>query len=95
MSQFYYLIRSKLDGKYLAAQIPNQENETGTSYLLLFREDFEALSYLNSHASELASRFSVESIATNQLKSLLQRWGFHGVGLVEDPLLPRIQFSSF
>jgi hypothetical protein len=60
--------------------------------LLLFGENFDALSYLNTHAAELASRFSVESIPGTQVKSLLKRWGFSGVGIVTDPLLPNVEF---
>jgi hypothetical protein len=88
LSQVYYLVRSKADGSYLAAR-PNSE---GLGYLLLFREHFDALSYLNTHAGELASRFSVESLPGTQLGSLLKRWGFSGVGIVNDPLIPNIEF---
>lgn len=42
-SEVYYLVRSKADGRYLAA-LPNRE---ALGYLLLFRENFDALSYLN------------------------------------------------
>jgi hypothetical protein len=84
----YYLIRSKSDGRYLTAR-PNAE-ESG--YLLLFGESFDALSYLNTHAAEVANRFAVESISRTQVRSLLQRWGFIGVGLVTDPLLPKVDF---
>lgn len=89
-SQVYYLIRSKTDGKYLAAR----PNEDETSYLLLFREDFDALSYLNTHASDLANRLGVESLASSQLGVILKRWGFKGVGIVSDPLLPKIEFLN-
>ncbi|MBD2609656.1 hypothetical protein H6G81_35535 [Scytonema hofmannii FACHB-248] len=88
LSEVYYLIRSKSDGSYLTAR-PNSQ---GTGYLLLFSENFDALSYLNTHAAELASRFSVESISGTQVKSLLKRWGFSGVGIVTDPLLPNVEF---
>ncbi|MFH7027787.1 MAG: hypothetical protein ACHBN1_20915 [Heteroscytonema crispum UTEX LB 1556] len=88
LSQVYYLVRSKADGSYLAAR-PNSE---GLGYLLLFREHFDALSYLNTHAAELANRFSVESLPGTQLGSLLKRWGFNGVGIVNDPLIPNIEF---
>ncbi|MFM2064936.1 MAG: hypothetical protein RLZZ507_4607, partial [Cyanobacteriota bacterium] len=61
-------------------------------YLLLFKEDFDALSYLNTHAGDLASRLTVESIPGPQVGSLLKRWGFAGVGIVNDPLLPKVEF---
>ncbi|MUH01339.1 hypothetical protein F7734_57350 [Scytonema sp. UIC 10036] len=88
-SEVYYLLRSKADGRYLVAR-PNPDN--ASTYLLLFRENFDALSYLNTHAGEVANRFSVESLPGSQLGSLLQRWGFTGVGIVSDPLVPNIEF---
>ncbi len=94
-SQIHYLIRSKIDGKYLTARPQVGEKETQTGYLLMFREHFDALSYINTHGAEVADRFAVESISGTQLKNLLQRWGFNGVGVVEDPLLPKIQFLSY
>jgi hypothetical protein len=60
----------------------------------MFHEHADALSYLNTHAANVAGRFGVESITGNQLKSLLQRWGFSGVGMVQDTLLPKIEFLS-
>ncbi len=94
LSQTHYLIRSKLDGQYLTARLKNKENDTEVCYILIFREHFDALSYLNAHAAEVASRFGVESISGTQLKSVLQRWGFKGIGLVQEPLEPQIQFLS-
>jgi hypothetical protein len=88
LSEVYYLIRSKTDGNYLIAR-PDTET---SGYLLLFQENFDALSYLNTHAGDLANRFAVESIARTQLGNLLKRWGFSGVGIVTDPLLPKIDF---
>ncbi|MCX7596569.1 MAG: hypothetical protein N2235_23035 [Fischerella sp.] len=87
-SEIYYLVRSKTDGSYLTAR-PNSE-ELG--YLLIFREHFDALSYLNTHARELADRFAVESLPGSQLGSLLKRWGFSGLAVVSDPLVPKIEF---
>jgi hypothetical protein len=58
----------------------------------LFKEDFEAMSYLNTHAADLANRLTVEPLASNKIGSLLKRWGFAGVGIVNDPLLPEIEF---
>ncbi len=89
-SEVYYLARSKADGRYLAA-LPNRE---ALGYLLLFRENFDALSYLNTHAASVANRFSIESVPGSQIGGLLKRWGFSGVGIVSDPLLPKIEFLS-
>jgi hypothetical protein len=89
LSEVYYLVRSQADGRHLAAR-PNQDDTS--TYLLLFREHFDALSYLNTHAAELANRFGIESITGSQLGGLLKRWGFKGVGIVDDPLLPKIEF---
>ncbi|GBF81870.1 hypothetical protein [Aphanothece sacrum] len=94
LSQTHYLVRSRSDGKYLVARINQEGNETPLSYLLLFQEHFDALSYLNTHGSNVSDRFSVESIPGTQLKGILQRWGFDGVGLVRDPLIPRVEFLS-
>ncbi|MFN6564857.1 MAG: hypothetical protein RMY28_034365 [Nostoc sp. ChiSLP01] len=88
LSEVYYLVRSKSDGRYLTAR-PNGD---ASGYLLLFRENFDALSYLNTHAAEVANRFAIESIPGTQLGSLLKRWGFTGVGIVSDPLLPKVEF---
>jgi hypothetical protein len=91
LSQVFYLLRSRSDGKYLSA---NPNPDAAVSFLLMFREDYEALSYLNAHAGDMADRFGVESISGSQLKSLLQRWGFNGVGIVQDPLVPNIEFLT-
>jgi hypothetical protein len=88
LSEVYYLVRSPSDGRYLTAH----PDESGSSYLLLFREHFDALSYLNTHAGELANRLAVESIPGSQLSNLLKRWGFVGMGIVTDPLIPKIEF---
>ncbi|WP_017652710.1 hypothetical protein [Fortiea contorta] len=88
VSEVYYLVRSKSDGRYLTAR-PHAE---ASGYLLLFQENFDALSYLNTHAAEVANRFAIESISSTQISSLLKRWGFIGVGIVTDPLLPKIDF---
>lgn len=91
-SQSYYLILSKADGSYLVAKPHISDDSTPKSYLLMFREHFDALSYLNAHAAELANRFAVESVSGTQLKNLLKRWGFTGVGIVQDPLVPQVEF---
>jgi hypothetical protein len=90
-SQQHYLIRSKQDGSYLAAQPHPDKSDR---YLLLFREQFEALSYLNKYAADIADRFGAESISDEQLKSVLQRWDFSGIGLVKDPLIPEVEFLA-
>ena len=89
LSETYYLIRSKADGRYLAAR-PNEDD--GSTFVLLFRESFDALSYLNTHAGDLVDRLGVETISGTQIKTVLQRWSFKGVGIVTDPLLPTIEF---
>ncbi|MBW4614255.1 MAG: hypothetical protein KME21_13480 [Desmonostoc vinosum HA7617-LM4] len=88
LSEVYYLVRSRTDGRYLTAR----PDASASGYLLLFRENFDAMSYLNTHAAEVANRFTVESIPGTQLGSLLKRWGFIGVGIVTDPLLPKVDF---
>jgi len=88
MTQTYHVIRSKIDGKYLVA------NVNKSTYLLIYKEDFEALTYLNTHGAKIAGNFAVESITNTQLKGILQRWGFSGIGLVEDPILPKINFMK-
>ncbi|MBD1940569.1 MULTISPECIES: hypothetical protein [unclassified Microcoleus] len=90
-SQIHYLVRSKADGSYLAAH-PNTSG--GKGYLLMFQEHSDALSYLNTHGAGVADKFGVESITGSQLKGLLTRWGFAGVGIVKDPLLPTVDFLS-
>jgi len=97
LSQIFYLVRSKTDGQYLVARTQSKSNADvdvppDPGYLLMFKEHADALSYLNTHAGEVAHRFSVESIPGTQLKALLKRWGFIGVGVVQDPLIPQIEF---
>ncbi|MGB3507893.1 MAG: hypothetical protein WBA93_01330 [Microcoleaceae cyanobacterium] len=89
LSQIYYLLRSKVDGSYVSA---NPDSDSAVKFLLLFREDFDARSYLNTHAPDLADRFAIESIPATQLKTVLKRWSFQGVGVIQDPLLPNIEF---
>jgi hypothetical protein len=90
-NQIYYLIRAKQDGQYLVAKIDNQQGKN-SRYLLVFKEDFEALSYLNAHAQDYSPQFTVESVSNAQLKGIMQRWGFNGMGIVEDYLIPKIKF---
>lgn len=94
-TQIYYLILSRVDGRYLVAQPNADSSPPGAGYLLMFREHFDALSYLNTHGANVADRFAVESVPATQLKGLLQRWGFTGVGIVQDPLVPQIEFLSY
>ena len=92
LSQINYLIRSQKDGKYLVAKIEEEDSNKTTSYLLVFKEDYEALSYINTHGQAMSDRLTVESTSANALKSILQRWGYQGIGYVQDPLIPEIQF---
>ncbi|MDX2213263.1 MAG: hypothetical protein SFY66_08235 [Oculatellaceae cyanobacterium bins.114] len=102
LSQIFYFVRSKHDGQYLVARprtaaptnAPTHPEKPPSGYVLLFREHADALSYLNTHGSGVSDRFAVESIPSTQLKGLMQRWGFDGIGLVEDPLLPRVEFLT-
>ena len=89
LSQLFYLLRSRSDGKYLSA---NPNPDVGGSYAADVSRDYDALSYLDAHAAEVAARFGAESISGSSVKKLLERWGFNGVGVVQDPLLPNIEF---
>ncbi len=91
--QINYLIRSKKDGKYLVARLP-QKNGSEASYLLVFNADYDALSYINTHGQEYSDRLSVETASPIQLKSLLERWSYDGFAIVKDPLVPNIEFVS-
>ncbi|MDX2244369.1 MAG: hypothetical protein NW224_27155 [Leptolyngbyaceae cyanobacterium bins.302] len=95
LSQTYYIVRSKTDGQYLVANLKDKaENPSSQGYLLMFREHFEALTYLNTHGKDIADRFAVESIPGSQLESLMKRWNFSGIGMVQDPILPKVEFLS-
>lgn len=91
--QINYLIRSKKDGKYLVARLPEQSGLQAT-YLLVFQQDYDALSYINSHGKEFRDQLTVETASPRQLKGLMQRWNYRGFGIVKDPLVPDIQFVS-
>lgn len=86
--QTYYLIRSRNDGQYITARAGDNQ------YILLFQQDFEAYSYLNTHAPDLTQKFAVETLVGSQLSALLNRWGYQGVALVQDPLIPRVEFMA-
>ncbi|MEA5419684.1 hypothetical protein VB712_10665 [Spirulina sp. CCNP1310] len=91
LAESYYLLRSQQDGQYVTARPHDPQNR----FLLLFRENFEARSYLNTHGSDVSDRFGVEPISQTQLKALLDRWGFKGVGIVTDPLIPTVDFLTY
>ena len=91
-SQVYYLLRSKQDGRHLAAR--PDETATEKTFLLIFAADYEALAYLSTHAPQVRDRFAVESVPAYQLKGLLSRWGFAGVGMVSDPTPPTVEFMA-
>lgn len=92
LSQLNYLIRSQKDGKYLVARVQSEDSPETVSYLLVFTADYEALTYINTHGQAMSDRLSIESVSATQLKSILQRWGYQGIGYVEDPLVPEIKF---
>ncbi|MBL1209710.1 hypothetical protein [Geminocystis sp. GBBB08] len=92
-SEVFYLLRSKQDGKYLVANIENKIHEK-ESFLFVFQENFDALGYINHHSPEYKDLFIVESLSFSQLKLLLSRWGFSGIGIVEDILIPKIKFCK-
>jgi hypothetical protein len=95
LSQTYYLIRSRQDGSYLVARPQaSSQNQSQPGFVLLFREQADALSYLNTHAPDLANQFAVESLTPSQLETVLKRWSFKGVGVVDDPLLPTVSFLT-
>ena len=62
------------------------------AYLLLFAEHADALSYLNTHGADVADQFQVESCLGAQLRQIIERWGFVGIGQVTDPLIPTVTF---
>lgn len=94
MTTLYYLLRSRLDGSYLAAR-PQATSSAGpppAGFLLVFSADYDALSYLNTHAPDVAERFSVETVSASQLQPMLSRWNFQGVGMVSEPRAPQVEF---
>jgi len=97
ISQLYYLLRSRADGSYLVARPhgqgdPNQPPPAG--FLLVFTADYDALSYLNAHAPDLSDKFAVETVTSSNLKPLISRWGFQGLGMVNDARLPQVEFFN-
>jgi hypothetical protein len=95
LTDIHYVVRSRKDGKYLVARLHNPATEQENQHLLVFSENYDALSYLNTHAGGLAAEFSVESLSGGQLKAVLKRWGFQGIGVVNEPLEPRIKFLLY
>lgn len=91
--QINYLIRSKQDGKYLVARMPEQSG-IEASYLLVFQQDYDAMSYINTHGQAFSDRLTVETASPTQLKGLMERWKYKGFGIVKDPLLPEIEFVA-
>ena len=89
LSQVFYLLRSRADGKYISA-CPNPD--AAVSYLLMFREDYDALSYLNAHAADVADRFGVESISGSQVKKLLERGDLTVWGVFKTRCYPILSF---
>lgn len=87
--ELYYVLRSRLNGQFLVA---HPDASAQQSYILVFRADYEALSYLNTHAAKTQEHLATECLSASQLKANLNRWGFQGIGLVDDPILPAIQF---
>jgi len=83
----YYLILFEQNGRYLVAY-PKREK----SYLLLFLEYAQALSYLNTHAQQLAENFAIECHSMQQIQLIIKRWQFEGLGIVEDPWEPKIEW---
>ena len=97
MSQLYYLLRSRADGSYLVARPRGQgdlDQPPPAGFLLVFTADYDALSYLNAHAPDLSDRFAVETVTATALKPLISRWRFEGLGLVNDPRLPEVEFFN-
>ncbi|MGB3574019.1 MAG: hypothetical protein WA783_03665 [Phormidesmis sp.] len=93
----YYLLRAKATGQYLVARPPVKDGhpeQPTDPFLLLFVADFDALSYLNTHAKDHAAQFAVEYCDRKQIKSICDRWSYKGMGIVNDPLVPRIEFMS-
>jgi hypothetical protein len=87
--ELYYVLRSRLNGQFLVAHPNGPEDK---SYVLVFKADYDALSYLNTHAAQSKEQLTTESLSASQLRANMDRWGFQGIGLVEDPILPGIQF---
>jgi hypothetical protein len=60
----------------------------------VFTADYDALSYINAHAPELRDKFGVETVMASNLKGLMERWNFQGLGMVNEPRLPEVDFFN-
>jgi hypothetical protein len=87
LSQFYYVVRSQTSGEYLVA---HPAADAADGFLLLFAADYDALSYINAHGSGRGC--AVEMMSSTALPATLKRWELQGVGIVQDPLTPQVQF---
>jgi hypothetical protein len=87
LSQFYYVVRSQASGEYLVA---HPAASAADGFLLLFAADYDALSYINAHGSGKGG--AVEMMSASVLPATLKRWELKGVGIVQDPLIPQVQF---
>ncbi|MGF1513141.1 MAG: hypothetical protein ACFB5Z_05525 [Elainellaceae cyanobacterium] len=95
ISETHYALRAQQTGHYLSARPSfSSAGADQPGYMLLFSEHADALSYLNTHAADAASRLAVESLGAPQLKNIMKRWQFEGVALVKDPLVPEIDFMT-
>lgn len=95
LSETYYMLRARQTGHYLSARAGlSSAGADDPGYALLFSEHADALSYLNAHAADAASRFAAESVSQTELKTIMARWEFHGLALVKDPLVPEIDFMD-
>jgi hypothetical protein len=89
--ELYYVLRSRLNGQFLVA---HPDPDAQQKYVLVFKADYEAMSYLSAHGATAQAQLAVECLSAAQLRINLDRWGFQGIGLVEDPILPSIQFLA-
>lgn len=89
LSQNYFVVRSQTSGQYLVAH-PSEDPSVG--FLLVFSNDYDALSYLNTHAQSSRGDGRVETIAVASLRPTLDRWQLKGIGVVSDPLIPQVEF---
>ncbi|MGB3491490.1 MAG: hypothetical protein WBA57_02095 [Elainellaceae cyanobacterium] len=102
LSQAYFLVRAIRDGRPLVARPRSSSSSSSsssaspetqpTAFLLLFQEKTDAMSYLNTHAGNLAQHFRIEPVNQTQIPDILHRWNYRGIGLVEDSLVPQIEF---
>ncbi|MCG9891715.1 MAG: hypothetical protein MH252_11640 [Thermosynechococcaceae cyanobacterium MS004] len=89
LSQTYYVVRSQTSGEYLVAH-PSEDR--ALAFLLVFSQDYDALSYLNAHAPSSRGDGRVETLSGTALRPTLDRWQLTGIGIVSDPLIPQVEF---